>query len=131
MGKLQEAITSNIQIAKSKEQYKGKCFLWKDRLVIDGKEFTTAPRSNLTELPQDLQPRNTAEKQNDNILCFLVGHCVFSNVQKAPFQVEGTQYSCTEQYIQCSKTQLFDDDLAHHRIMKEMDPYKLSKLVPG
>ena len=58
--------------AKSKDEYKGKCSLWKDRLAIDGKEFTAALRNNLTELPQDIQPRNTAEKQNDNMLCFWV-----------------------------------------------------------
>ena len=31
-------------LAKFKEQNKGKCSLQKDRLVIDGKELTTAPR---------------------------------------------------------------------------------------
>ena len=59
-----------FQFAKFKDQYMSKCSLWKDRLVIDGKEFTTAPRSTLTELSQDLQPRNRVEKQNENVPCF-------------------------------------------------------------
>ena len=88
-----------FKLAKAMEQYKGKCSIMKDRLVIDGKESSTAPRNNLTELPQYLQPKSIVEKQNDNILCFLVGHSVFSNLHKAPFQVEGTWYTCTEQYI--------------------------------
>ena len=96
--------------------------------MTDGKEFTTPSKNNSTELPQDLQPRNTVEKQNDNILCSLGGHSVFSNIHKAPFQVEGTQYSCIEQYIQYSKAQLFDDDLAHHRTMKEVNPYKIKEI---
>ena len=37
-------------------------------------------------------------------------------------------YFCTEQYIQCLKAQLFDNDLAYHRIMKEMDPYKIKQI---
>ena len=93
----------------------------KDRQAIAGKEFTTAPWNSLTEFPQDPQPRNTAAKQNKSLLYILGSHSVFSNLHKAPFQLEGTQtqYYCTEQYIQCSKAQLFDDDLAHHRSMKE------------
>ena len=79
-----------FKLAKSKE-YKGKCFLRKDRLMIDGKEFTTTIRNNVRELFQYLQPRNTVEKQNDNILCSLGSHIVFSNLQKAPFQVKCTQ----------------------------------------
>ena len=68
---------------------------------VDGKQFTAAARINLREIPQDLQPRNMAEKQIESLLCFLVS--VFSNLHKSPFQIDGTQYSCTEQYIQCSK----------------------------
>ena len=64
-----------------------------DRLVVDGKEVTTAPRNNLTELPQDLQPRDTAEVQNDNVLCFPSRHGVLSKLHKALFHFEGTQYS--------------------------------------
>ena len=96
--------------------------------MIDQKEFTTAPRNNLTKLPQNLQPRNKAEKQNVDILCFLSSHSIFSSLHKAPFQVQGTQYSCTEQYIQCSKAQLLDDNLVHHWIMKETDPYKIKQI---
>ena len=49
-----------FKLAKSKGQYKGKCFLQKNRLVIDIKEFTTTCKDGLTEFPQDLQLRNTA-----------------------------------------------------------------------
>ena len=93
-----------------------------------GGKLTTAPRNLLTKLPQDLQPSNTAEKQNGNILSFLGSHSIFSYLPKAPFHFEGTLYSCTEQYIQCSKVQLFDDDLVYHRIMKETDPYKIKQI---
>ena len=74
--------------------------------------FTTAPRNNLTDLSQDLKSRNTAEKQNKSVLCFLGSHSVFSNLHKAPFKFVGTQHSCIEEYIQCSKAQLFNDELS-------------------
>ena len=63
---------------------------------IDEKDFTTAPCKNVTELPQDLQPRNTAEKSNESVHCFLGSHSAISNLYKAPFQFDGTQYSCAE-----------------------------------
>ena len=74
-----------FQLAKSKDQYKYNYSFQKDRLIIDGKEFTAAPRSNLAELTQNVQPRNTAEKQNESILCFLGSHSVFSNLNETPF----------------------------------------------
>ena len=45
--------------------------------MIDGNAFTTVPKKNLAELPQDLQPRNTAEKQNESVfylphVCFII-----------------------------------------------------------
>ena len=73
-----------FKLEKSQEQYKGKCSLRKNRLVIDGKEFTTAPRKNLTELSQDLKPRTQAGKQNENVLHFLDSHSAFSNLKISP-----------------------------------------------
>ena len=96
--------------------------------MIDGKEFATAPMNNLIELPQHLQPRNTAEKQNGSVLYFLGSHSVFSNMHKVPFQFDDTHDSCAEQYIQCSKAQLFDDALVHNKFMRETDPYKIKQI---
>ena len=45
-----------------------------------------------------------------------------------PFQVKGIHYSYTQQYIQCSKAQSFDDYHANHRIMKETDPYRIKQI---
>ena len=92
--------------------------------MLERKELKAAPRNKFAELPQVLQPRNTAEKHNENVLCFLGSHGVFSNLDKTPFLNDDTQYSCTKQYIQWSKAQLFEDDLVHHRTMEETDQYK-------
>ena len=66
------------------------------QLQGQGSEFTTAPRNSLTELSQGLQSRNTREKNNESVLGFLDSHNIFSNLHKAPFQFDGTQYSCME-----------------------------------
>ena len=114
-----------FKLTKSKEQHKGKCSLWKDSIVINEKEFTTALMNKLIVLLQDFQPRNTAEKQNDSVLCFLGSHSVFSNLHKTKFQFDD---SSMEQHIQCSKAQLCDDDFAHHRIINETGPYKIKQI---
>ena len=83
-------------------------------LVIDRKKFTTVPRKNLTKLCQDL--------------CFLGSHSIFNNLHKAPFLFDGTQYSCTEQHMQCSKVHLFDVTFPNNRIMWETNPYKFKQI---
>ena len=116
---LRRQLHSIFKLAKSKEQCKDNSSFYKERLVCNGKMFTTAPRKNSKELPQNLQPRNALEKQNKSVFCFLGSHSLLSSLHKPPFQLDGTQYSCTEQYIQCPKVQLFNNDLTHHRIMRD------------
>lgn len=114
--------------AKKMDAYKGKCRLMYDKLIISGKAFTVEPLNNLHELPFELNPRNSAEKQNEEAIVFFTQGSPLSNFHHAPFMKDNIGYSCSEQYIQAKKAELFNDDLAHSKIMLTTDPYAIKKL---
>lgn len=113
--------------AKKMDIYKGKCRLNIDKLTIDGYTYTVAPVNNLEKLPQELNPRKSAEREDAKTLVFFTQASPFSNFCKSPFVKDGVQYSCGEQYIQAQKAQIFDDDIAHGRIMRAMSPFEMKK----
>ena len=113
--------------AKKTNQYRGRCRLTVDKLVINGRTFTVAPVNNLDKLPRDLNPRQLAEREDDETLAFFSLNSPFSNFHEAPFIKNGQSYRCNEQYIQAQKALMFDDDFAHRRIMNCTSPYDMKR----
>jgi ribA/ribD-fused uncharacterized protein len=114
--------------AKKMQEYKGKCRLSFDKLVLNGKSFTVAPRNNLNKLPPALQPRASAEKENDSTIVFFTQGSPLSNFHPAPFVKDHINYACSEQYIQAKKAELFEDDETHGKIMLTTNPYQIKSL---
>ena len=114
--------------AKNMPQYKGKCRLTVDKLVLKGQTFTFKPVNNLDKLPNELSPRKAAERENDKILAFFTRGSPFSNFHPSEFVKQSVKYSCNEQFIQASKAELFDDDFTHAQIMKTKCPYEMKRL---
>ena len=114
--------------AKKIDAYKGKCKLMRDKLILKGKTYTVEPVNNLDELPLDLSPRVTAERENEDVIVFFTQGSPFSNFHHSPFDIDNTRYSCNEQYIQACKALLFNDDITHAKIMHTVNPYDIKKL---
>ena len=114
--------------ARKMPQYRGKCRLSLDHLIIDGKCYMVEPNNNLHQLPAELQPRASAERENDEVIVFFTQGSPFSNFHHAPFHKNNNTYFCNEQYIQASKAQLFRDDLTHQKIMLSDNPYDIKNL---
>jgi predicted NAD-dependent protein-ADP-ribosyltransferase YbiA (DUF1768 family) len=72
----------------------------------------------MKDLPPELDPIKVSEKTNSSTTAFFGQLHPFSSFHDATFKVNGTMYSCTEQYIQSEKTMMFGDDVANHKIMK-------------
>lgn len=111
--------------AKSKPKYKNCSFLTRDKLIIDGKQYTVAPFNNLAQLPPDLKASSSCEVRNDNVIAFLGPHSVFSNFHPAKFVSDKIKYTCAEQMIQAEKAALFKDTTSLQRIMKLTCPYRI------
>ena len=114
--------------ARKSTKYKGKCRLTRDKLVILGQTYTVRPKNNLDKLPPDLNPRKSAERENENVLAFFTQGSPFSNFHSCKFVKNNTTYTCAEQYIQAMKAQLFNDDATHYKIMHTSSPYEMKYL---
>ena len=111
--------------ARKSSEYKGKCRLMQDKLILDGKAFTV---NNLKDLPKSLHPRTAAEKCNQEALVFFTQGSPFSNFYLAPFVIDYTRYVNNEQYIQAKKAELFNDDDSHSKIMQTSNPYAIKTI---
>lgn len=111
-----------LNLAKG-STFRDSTFLTRDKLIVDGKQFTVSPYNNLTELPADLTPAKSCEQRDSHTIAFLGPHSVFSNFHKASFTEGGVKYNCAEQMIQAEKAAMFHDQIALERIMKLSDPY--------
>ena len=117
-----------LKAALQKEAYKGKAFLSVDKLIINKKAYTVKPKSNLHELPNDLNPETICERKNEQTLAFFGQGSGFSNFHPAPYKVDNVHYLCTEQQIQGEKAKLFNDDVAESRIMAATSPYIMKSI---
>ena len=113
--------------ARRNTKYQGKCRLVDDRLIILGQAYTAAPIRNLDKLPDDLNPRKLAEREDDETIAFFTRASPFSNFHDAPFHKNGKNYRCVEQYIQAGKAELFDDDRAYNKILNATSPFDMKK----
>jgi ribA/ribD-fused uncharacterized protein len=105
-----------------------------DKLQINSKVFTV---NDIEKLPPSIHPVSIATKtdKDRNVTVFYSRNSVLSNFfQNAPFNLDGTTYNCTEQFIQHAKATLFGDQETAYKIMKATDPLtqcKLGKKIKG
>ena len=120
-----------LKLAKSKPEYKGKCKLDGDVLVVHGRRYTT---NSLHHLPKDINGYRASSKENDGTIAFFSELNPMSNFHPAYFENDGVHYHCSEQFIQEQKALYFEDhDIAHQiRNAKSALDYKdLAKTIRG
>ena len=95
-----------MRCAKKHDDYKKKCRMENDTLVIRGKHYTV---NNLHQLPAEINGYKATSKSEEGITCYFGELNPLSNFHLASFNYEGIQYHSTEQLIQHKKSQLFED----------------------
>ena len=117
-----------LNMALQKNEYKGKVYMAVDKLIVNKKAYTVRPKYNLDELPVNLNPEKLCEKRNENTIVFFGQGSVFSNHHPAKYTDGPIQYSCSEQEILSAKASLFNDDIAHDRIMTTSSPLEMKRI---
>ena len=103
-----------LKAAKNLPEYKKKCRLDGNQLVLDGKHYT---KDNLHQLPKKLDPMKVATKSTDETLGFFGELCPLSNFHRSPFLFNEVDYHSSEQMIQHMKAKLFGDKTAQKLIL--------------
>ena len=101
------------------DHYRGRIKLNYGNLVINGKRFGV---QDLGNLPADLNLRSLCENADSDVITFF-GQCSpFSNFFPSMMKINGTSYSCSEQYIQAKKAEIFNDDKTKMKILQSKIP---------
>ena len=112
--------------ARRLENYKGKCKLEGDHLVLHGKHYTV---SNLDNLPDDLNCQSITSTQSQVAHGFFGELNHLSNFHMCKFEHEGIIYHSTEQFIQRQKALLFKNVEIAKQIESSMSPLECKHLA--
>lgn len=88
-------------------------------LFIDGKPYG---EDNLEQLPEVLRPSSLATMHSDGALIFFGRFSPLSNHHFSRFTIDGTEFSCMEQYIAWSRATHAGNHKLTSRALKQADP---------
>ena len=114
MEKNRKLLRPIFNVARKHPEYKGKCRMEDDTLVIHGKIYTV---DNLCSLPEDISGYNVSSRSNETTLAFFGELNPFSNFHPCKFEYSGMQFHSSEQLVQYMKAVLFDDTLTATSIL--------------
>ena len=95
-----------LKAANNTKEFKRKCRLEGDHLVVNGKHYN---RDNLGDLPAEISGSKVTSKENSDTIGFFGELNLLSNFHKCTFKVDDTWYHSSEQYIQQKKAEYFSD----------------------
>ena len=104
---------SVLKLTQRIPEYKGKCKLERDHLVIKGSKYSI---ENLNKLPEDLTPYKASQCTTDSCLISHGQHTPLSNYHPSPFEIEGHKFHSAEQFIQFKKACHFNDYITADKI---------------
>ena len=107
-----------LKAAKQCKDFKKKCRLEEDKIVINGRKYGT---DNLHQLPKEIDPFEITSKSNESCIGFFGALNPLSNFYESKFMVDGVEYLSTEQYIQAQKANYFKDEISYTRVMGAMN----------
>ena len=114
-----------LKLAKSKPEYKGKCKLDYNCLIIKGIRYTV---ETLSRLPTDLAPYKTAQINSNTCTIFHGQHSPLSNFHHSPFTIDDQEFQTAEKYIQYQKACHFNDQITAEKILISKDLFESKTL---
>ena len=85
----QDRLRPILKLAKSTTNYKDKCKMEGDALIINGIRYTV---NNIGSLPDELAAYRAAQKEDDHHIAFHGEWSSYSNFHHSPFQINEQNY---------------------------------------
>ena len=114
-----------LRLAKGLPQYRDKCKLSGDRLIINGNTYTV---EEMHKLPHDLAPYLAVQKENAECIVFHGELSPWSNFHRSLFVLNRQEYHSAEQWIQFQKAMLFGDSNIANQILRSSTPCECKQL---
>ena len=113
-----------LKLPKSKPNYKDKCRLQGDKLVINGIHYMV---NDLHQLPPELVAYKAAQRTDSHSLVFHGELSPFSNFHETPFVYDNNHFATSEHFIQYQKAMFFGDSYTANAILASSSPYEAKK----
>ena len=118
IGRRRRVLQAVADVAVQNPKYKGKVYLSKDKLVIDGDRFSIG---EIGGIPDDLKVA-TGCKSDSETTSFYGIQSPFSNFYPANFELEGMFFNCVEQAFCYNKCLHYNQPSKAMEIMSETNP---------
>ncbi|MCG8626833.1 MAG: NADAR family protein, partial [Proteobacteria bacterium] len=115
-----------LNAARRIEEYKGRCKLEGDTLVIQGKRYD---RRNLYSLPENINGFQATSRSDGKTLAFFGELNPFSNFHPSNFTFSGYDFHSSEQMIQFMKASFFEDEECAKHIMRSDSPVECKTIA--
>ena len=115
-----------LKATRGLEDYKKKCKMEGDNLIIKGKTYTV---DNLSNLPEEINGYNLTCKQDQHSIGFFGELNPMSNFHHCEFQVDTIKYHSTEQFIQLQKAKFVRDVKTAEKIKNAKTPFDCKQLT--
>lgn len=89
------------------------------KICINGTKYGL---EDIKNLPTELHPEQVYTPRSTEAIVFFTKHSPLSNHHHAPFNLNGREYACVEQYLAVSKAKLAQDPDLGKRAMESNDP---------
>ena len=102
-----------------------------DKLFINGAKYTV---ENLQNLPEELNPRQIAERITDKAVLFYGSKSCLSNFHKVDIMIDGKLFNSCEQFLQYRKATCTGNHDIASQILHAVEPkdqYRLGKKLTG
>ena len=103
-----------LRRARELDEYKYKCKLEGNSLIVKGRTYTTG---SLSQLPLDLSGYAVSSKSDDQTIGFFGDLSPYSNFHPCTFTLDNTTFHSSEQYIQYQKAKYFGHTLTASKIL--------------
>ena len=114
-----------LRAATKKSEYRRRCRLEDDHLIIKGKTFT---RQNINDLPDDISAFKVTSRENENTVGFFGELNPLSNFYRCYFKINEKWFHSSKQYIQMKKALYFGDCTTAIKIIMADDALECKRL---
>ena len=114
-----------LKAAKNIDEFKRKCKIDGDTLIIKSQKYTI---NDLHKLPEKLSGFNITSNTNDDVLAFFGSLNPLSNFHPCNFTVGKNTFNSSEQLIQYTKANYFGDINTSLRILEASTPIECKQL---
>ena len=110
-----------LRLASKLPEYKWKCKLENNTLIIQGKCYNI---EDISQLPENLLPIKATQKQDDTTIGYFSQLCLYCNFFHSKFVISNLTFKTSEHYVHYTKAMYCNDTGTTRKILECETPHQ-------